>query len=87
MLLLALRTAVRACPPEVAAAQLERAGLAVTNFDEDLAATKDTALWLAAKGVRGSSRLAAKGARGSSTLAAKGSRGLGRIWRERIRPT
>lgn len=51
VLLLALRTAVRACPPEVAAAHLERAGLSAADFDSDLAATKETAIWLAGKGL------------------------------------
>jgi len=75
VLLLALRTAIRACPPAVAEAHLQRAGLARTDFDDDLAAAKDTARWLAVKGARGSKR-----------LAADGKRRLGRLWRETIRP-
>jgi uncharacterized membrane protein YkvA (DUF1232 family) len=75
VLLLALRTAIRACPPAVAESHLQRAGLARTDFDDDLAAAKDTVRWLAAKGARGSKR-----------LAANGKRRLGRLWRETIRP-
>src|SRR4051812_14922549 len=47
VLLLAIRTAVRACPPEVATRHLERAGLGKDVFDEDMAAVKDAAIWLA----------------------------------------
>ena len=76
VLLLALRTATRACAPEVAAAHLERAGLTAGDFDGDLAAAKETAVWLAKKGLRGSGR-----------IAARGGRRLGRLWRERVRST
>lgn len=76
VLLLALRTATRACPPAVAAAHLERAGLSASDFDDDLSAAKDAARWLAVKGLRG-----------SRNLAGRGSRRLGRLWRERGRST
>lgn len=75
VLLLALRLATRACPPAVAAAHLERVGLVQQNFDDDLAATKDTARWLAGKGLRA-----------SKSIATKSGRGIGKFWREHLRP-
>jgi uncharacterized membrane protein YkvA (DUF1232 family) len=75
VLLLALRTAMRACPPAVAAAQLERAGLSQTDFDTDLAATKAAALWLAGKGLKA-----------SRSLAGRGGRRLAALWRDHLRP-
>lgn len=76
VLLLALRTAARACPPAVAAAHLDRVGLEKTNFDDDLSAAKETARWLAVKGLNS-----------SKSLASRGSRRLGRFWRESVRST
>jgi hypothetical protein len=61
--LLALRTAVRTCPPEVAAEHLGRAGLTETDFETDLRAVRDAAVWLAQKGIRATGRLAARGGR------------------------
>jgi uncharacterized membrane protein YkvA (DUF1232 family) len=61
VLLLTLRQTVRACPPEVAAEHLERSGLTLANFDEDLAAARDTARWLAEKGWRAGNRIAREG--------------------------
>jgi uncharacterized membrane protein YkvA (DUF1232 family) len=75
VLLLAIRMAVRACPPELADAHLERVGLARANFDEDLAAVKAVALWLAGKGWQASRR-----------AAVRGGRALAAFWQERIRP-
>lgn len=75
VLLFALRMATRACPPEVAAAHLTRAGLEQRHFDDDLAATKDTARWLAGKGIDA-----------SKSLAAKSGRGINRLWRNHLRP-
>jgi uncharacterized membrane protein YkvA (DUF1232 family) len=76
VLILALRTATRACQPAVAAAHLQRAGLNSSNFDDDLAAAKDTAVWLGKKGLRGSRR-----------LAVRSGRRLERLWQERVRST
>jgi len=76
VLILALRTATRACQPAVAAAHLKRAGLDSSDFDDDFAAAKDTAVWLGKKGLRGSRRLAVRG----------GNR-LERLWNERIHST
>ena len=73
VLLLALRTAVRACPADVAEAQLARAGLRREDFDGDLAAARDTAIWLAGKGWR-----AARG------FAARGRRRVQSLWGDRI---
>ncbi len=75
VLLLAVRSAMRACPAEVADAHLERAGLMRADFDADLAAAKETTLWLAGKGLRG-----------SRALVTRGRRRLATIWREHIRP-
>lgn len=63
VLLVALRRALRSCPPEVAEEHLQRAGLTMDDFDTDLKAVKDTAIWLARKGIRATGRVAAKGGR------------------------
>ena len=63
VVLLALRQAVRACPPSLAAEHLARAGVTAEDFDQDLAACRATARWLAAKGLRFGSRLAASAGR------------------------
>jgi len=63
VLLVALRRALKACPPEVAEENLKRAGLTMEDFDTDLRAVKDTAIWLARKGMRATSRMAATGGR------------------------
>jgi uncharacterized membrane protein YkvA (DUF1232 family) len=58
VVLVALRRAIRACPPALAAEHLARAGLTADDFDGDLAACRATARWLAMKGVRLGRRLA-----------------------------
>lgn len=63
VLLIALRRAVRACPPEIAEEHLTRAGVTMEDFDTDLKAVKDTAVWLAQKGLRATGRAAASGGR------------------------
>jgi uncharacterized membrane protein YkvA (DUF1232 family) len=68
VVLVALRTAIRTCPPEVAAHHLGRAGLSEADFDNDLRAVRDTAVWLARKGIRATGRLAARGGRRLKSL-------------------
>jgi uncharacterized membrane protein YkvA (DUF1232 family) len=63
VLLVSLRQAVRSCPPEVAAEHLRRAGLSEDDFAADLRAVRDTAVWLAQKGLRATGTLAARGGR------------------------
>lgn len=63
VLLIGLRRALKTCPPDVAEENLRRAGLTMDDFDTDLNAVKDTALWLAHKGIRATSRVAARGGR------------------------
>jgi uncharacterized membrane protein YkvA (DUF1232 family) len=63
VLLLALRTAIRTCPPGVAEEHLKRAGLTQTDFETDLRAVRDTTIWLAQKGIRATARIAAAGSR------------------------
>ncbi|MEA2529558.1 MAG: hypothetical protein QOG89_1202 [Thermomicrobiales bacterium] len=63
VLLLSLRQAIRSCPPEVAEEHLSRAGLSQTDFETDLRAVRDTAVWLAQKGIRATGKLAARGGR------------------------
>jgi uncharacterized membrane protein YkvA (DUF1232 family) len=75
VLLLSIRFAVRACPPELAAAHLTRAGLEQSDFDDDLNAVKGGAKWLAAKGWSL-----------SRSLAASGSRMATAFWSEHVRP-
>jgi uncharacterized membrane protein YkvA (DUF1232 family) len=75
VLLFALRQAIRSSPPAVAAAHLERVGLEQKDFDDDLAATKDTALWLVGKGLRATKSIAVTSGRGANWL-----------WREHLRP-
>ncbi len=50
VILLSLRTAIRLCPPDIGQAHLERAGLTTNEFDEDLDATRDAAVWLVTRG-------------------------------------
>lgn len=68
VVLMALRTAIRACPPEVAAEHLRRAGVTEADFDNDLRAVRDTAIWLARKGIRATGRIAARGGRRLKSL-------------------
>ena len=68
VVLMALRTAIRACPPEVSAEHLTRAGLTEADFDNDLRAVRDTAVWLARKGLRATGRLAVRGGRRLKSL-------------------
>ena len=63
VLLVSLRQAIRACPPEVAAEHLRRAGLTEDDFATDLRAVRDTAVWLARKGLRATGSMAARGTR------------------------
>jgi uncharacterized membrane protein YkvA (DUF1232 family) len=63
VILLSLRAAIRACPPEVAAQHLSRAGLSESDFDTDLRAVRDTTVWLAQKGIHATSRIVVGGAR------------------------
>lgn len=48
-LLLAIRFAVKMTPKEVSVPHLERAGITVEQIDEDIAAIKAAALWIARK--------------------------------------
>jgi uncharacterized membrane protein YkvA (DUF1232 family) len=75
VLLLSLRTAVRACPPLLAQAHLDMVGLRVEDFDEDLAATRAVAALLVSRGFG-----AAQGAR---RRAAGQARALFRAWQAR----
>jgi uncharacterized membrane protein YkvA (DUF1232 family) len=75
VLLLAVRAAVKACPPELAAAHMRRAGIEREDFDRDLAAVKALAIWLAGKGLRA-----------SRAMAEKGGRRLVALWQERVKP-
>jgi uncharacterized membrane protein YkvA (DUF1232 family) len=68
VVLMALRAAIRACPPEVAAEHLGRAGITEADFDADLRAVRDTAVWLARKGIRATGRIAARGRRRLKSL-------------------
>jgi uncharacterized membrane protein YkvA (DUF1232 family) len=63
VLLVTLRTAIRACPPEVAEEHLRRAGVTEADIETDLRAVRDTAVWLAQKGIRATGRIAARGGR------------------------
>ena len=59
VLLLALRQALHACPPDVAADHLGRVALSAGTLDDDLAACRAMLRWLAAQGLRVSGRVAA----------------------------
>jgi len=59
VVLLALRRAIRACPPAIAAEHLTAAGVRPADFDADLAACRATAGWLLRQGVRLGGRAAA----------------------------
>lgn len=58
VILLALRRALRGCPPDVAADHLQRAGLTDGDLDADLAACWATVRWVGAKGLRLGGRFA-----------------------------
>ncbi len=58
VLLLALRQALRACPPEVAAERLAAAGLTDTSIDDDLTACRAMLRWVASRSLRWSGRAA-----------------------------
>jgi len=68
VLLLSLRTAVNACPPEVGEEHLTRVGLRREDFDDDLAAARDTAVWLVGKGWRAGRAAATRGGRRLQTM-------------------
>ncbi len=57
VLLVTLRHVVRSCDSDVAEEHLQRAGLSLNDFDHDLRVTRDTAMWLAGKGVRAAGNL------------------------------
>ncbi len=59
VLLFAVRQALRASPPGVAEEHLTRVTLTAKDLDDDLAAVRSTARWLAGKALRTSGRLAA----------------------------
>ncbi|HET8523494.1 MAG TPA: DUF1232 domain-containing protein [Thermomicrobiales bacterium] len=63
VLLVALRQALKVCPPEVTLPHLERLHLSVQDLDGDLIATRDLAVWLAARGLRAVRRAAVRGGR------------------------
>jgi uncharacterized membrane protein YkvA (DUF1232 family) len=63
VLLVSLRQAVRACPPEIAAEHLSRAGLSQDDIDNDLRTVRDTAVWLVRKGIQVTGRFIARGER------------------------
>ena len=58
VLLLAVRQALRSCPPGVAEEHLNRVTLAMSDLDDDLAAVRGTARWLAGKVFRAGGRFA-----------------------------
>lgn len=58
VILLALRRALRGCPPELAADHVRRVGLAEGDLDADLAACWATVRWVGAKGLRLGGRFA-----------------------------
>ena len=59
VVLLALRRALRACPPALAAELLRGVGLSFEEIERDLATCRATARWLATKSFRLGRRLAA----------------------------
>ncbi len=63
VLLMAVRHAIRAAPPGVAEAHLQRAGITEAEIETDLATVKATARWLIMRGARAGSKAAMSGAR------------------------
>lgn len=59
VLLFAVRQALRSCPPGVAQEHLARVNLTAKDLDDDLAAVRGTARWLAGKALRTGGRLVA----------------------------
>lgn len=57
-LLLGIRVALQACPPDAVQAHLERVGLSETAIDADLQVVRNTAAWL----LRGGVQLGVRGA-------------------------
>jgi len=76
VLLLAIRTAIRSCPPEVAARHLERARLAAEDFDADLDSVRETVFWLGTKGYRVSKK-----------FVIRGGNQITRLWKTHVRPS
>ncbi|GIW04781.1 MAG: hypothetical protein KatS3mg059_1401 [Thermomicrobiales bacterium] len=60
VLLLTLRHVVRSTDARLIAEHLERAGVRHEDLDHDLRVTKDTAVWLASRGVRAAGRVTVK---------------------------
>ncbi|MDP9368049.1 MAG: YkvA family protein [Chloroflexota bacterium] len=63
VLLFAVRQALRSCPPGVAEEHLNRVKLTPKDLDDDVAAVRGTARWLAGKALRTGGRLAAEAGR------------------------
>lgn len=76
VLLFTIRTAIRSCPPEVAARHLERAGIAAEDFDADLDSVRETVFWLGTKGYRVSKK-----------FAIRGGNQITRLWKTHVRPS
>jgi uncharacterized membrane protein YkvA (DUF1232 family) len=78
-LLIGLRVALRGCSPEAAAAHLREAGLSPDQIEQDLAAVRDAAAWLAGKVASGAGRAGAASLRGAGRLLRFGVGGAGRL--------
>src|SRR5690606_1229059 len=63
VLLRALRLALHATPPEIAAGHLHGVGLTMANIEQDLKTVEETVRWLVAQGAKKGSRLAVRGYR------------------------
>ena len=79
VLLLSLRQALRACPPELAAEHLQATGLSFATIDADLAVVRETALWLAGQAGRATLRATGGLAGFGQRRAASAARWLGRL--------
>lgn len=83
--LLGLRTALRGCTPDAAAAHLEAAGLAEGDIARDLAIVRGAARWVAGRVARTTARVAGASARVAAKAARLGATGAARATRAAVR--
>lgn len=87
VVLLGLRTALRGCSPDAAAAHLAAAGLADDDIGRDLAIVRGAAGWVAARVARTTARVGGAAIRASARAARFGATGALRATRAAIRRT
>lgn len=85
--LLGLRTALRGCSPDAAAAHLAAAGIAEDDIGRDLAIVRGAAGWITGRVARTSTRIAGASVRAAAKVARAGATGAVRLSRAAARRT